>query len=548
MKRALISVSDKDGILDFARGLSKEGIEILSTGGTAKLLREGGLTVKDVSEVTGFPECLDGRVKTLHPKVHGGILAKRGDEDHQKTLKDLEIDAIDLVVINLYPFKETIAKEAVSLEEAIENIDIGGPTMLRSAAKNFEDVTVVTDRRDYDRVLKEIQKRGDTSLVTRYELALKVFRETAYYDGLIAEHLGKNMKKHLEEHIGKGNTEKGMAAGETDQGDEADSTHKADKAYPEDFAFPEKLTLPYEKVMDLRYGENPHQKAAFYREAGNVPGSLVHAEQLQGKALSFNNLNDTQGALELLKEFEKPTAVAVKHTNPCGVASNETIEKAFEKCYAADPKSIFGGIVALNREVDESTAREMEEIFLEVVVAPGFSREALEVFKTKKNLRILQLPDILQRERGMDIKKVSGGLLVQDKDRDLISDSKIVTEKAPGDEEMKDLEFAYKVAKHVKSNGVVIAKDQQTLAIGPGQTSRIWALDNAIRNVEHDLAGSVLASDAFFPFDDCVMKAKEQGISAIIQPGGSLKDEDSIQCCDRYGISMVFTGMRHFKH
>ena len=523
MKRALISVSNKDGILEFARGLSKEGIEILSTGGTAKLLREGGLTVKDVSEVTGFPECLDGRVKTLHPKVHGGILAKRGDAKHQQTLKDLEIKEIDLVVINLYPFKETISKEGISLEEAIENIDIGGPTMLRSAAKNFEDVTVVTDQRDYHRVLEEIQKRGDTGIVTRYELALKVFEETAYYDGLIANHLRENMKQNLI----------ALAGREEIKGREA---------------FPEKLTLPYEKVMDLRYGENPHQKAAFYREAGHIPGSLVSAKQLQGKALSFNNLNDTHGALELLKEFDRPTAVAVKHTNPCGVASGETIEKAFEKCYAADSKSIFGGIVALNREVDESTAKEMEEIFLEVVVAPSFTEKALGVFQKKKNLRVLKLPGISEKDATIEIKKVSGGILVQQRDQGLIMDNKVVTEKAPDDQELRDLAFAYKVVKHVKSNGIVVAKGEQTLAIGPGQTSRIWALDNALRNAEHDFAGSVLASDAFFPFDDCVMKAKENGISSIIQPGGSIKDEDSIQCCNQNNISMVFTGMRHFKH
>ena len=519
MKRALISVYNKEGILEFARGLSKEGIEILSTGGTAKLLREGGLFVKDVSEFTGFPECLEGRVKTLHPKVHGGILAKRGDKGHQQTLKDLEIEEIDLVVINLYPFKETISKEGISLEEAIENIDIGGPTMLRSAAKNFEDVTVVTDQQDYQGVLEEIQQQGETRRVTRYELALKVFEETAYYDGLIGNYLRENMKKTVVE--------------------------ASDEEDPE---FPEKLTLPYEKVMDLRYGENPHQKAAFYREAAHIPGSLVSAEQLQGKALSFNNLNDTHGALELLKEFVRPTAVAVKHTNPCGVASDESIEKAFEKCYAADPKSIFGGIVALNREVTETTAKEMEAVFLEVVVAPSFTPEALEVFKKKKNLRVLKLPRISEKDAAVEIKKVSGGILVQERDQGLTLEKKVVTEKAPDDQEMRDLAFAYKVVKHVKSNAVVVAKGEQTLAIGPGQTSRIWALDNALRNAEHDFAGSVLASDAFFPFDDCVTKAKEHGISAIIQPGGSLKDEDSIQCCNRYGISMVFTAMRHFKH
>ncbi len=517
MKRALISVSNKEGILAFAKGLFAQGIELISTGGTAKLLREGGLSVKDVSEVTGFPECLDGRVKTLHPKVHGGILAKRGNRKHQETLKDLEIEEIDYVIINLYPFKETIAKEGVSFDEAIENIDIGGPAMLRSAAKNFEDVTVVTDQRDYARVLEEVRQQGGTTRETRYALALKVFEETAYYDGLIAEYLRRKIKPEAAK----------------------------DGDVPK---FPDKLTLPYEKVMDLRYGENPHQPAAFYREAREVPGSLVSAEQIQGKALSFNNLNDTHSALELLKEFDRPTAVAIKHTNPCGAASGETIEKAFEKCYAADPQSIFGGIVALNREVDEITAREMEEIFLEVVAAPGFTQEALAVFRKKKNLRVLKLPGILEMDTAMEFKKVSGGMLLQQRDRGIVMDQTVVTKVRPSNQELQDLLFANKVAKHVKSNGVVIAKGEQTLAIGPGQTSRIWALDNALRNSEHDFAGSVLASDAFFPFDDCVIKAKESGISAIIQPGGSIKDEDSIQCCDRYGISMVFTGMRHFKH
>ncbi len=510
MKRALLSVSDKDGILEFAKGLSDLGIELLSTGGTAKLLREGGLEVKDVSEVTGFPECLDGRVKTLHPKVHGGILSKRGNAEHEKTLRELEIEPIDLLVINLYPFKETIMKEGVTFEEAIENIDIGGPTMLRSAAKNFRDVTVVTDRKDYGRVLNEIKHEGNTTYETRYDLALKVFEETAFYDGLIAKYLRKTeMKEPL---------------------------------------FPEKISLPYEKVMDLRYGENPHQKAAFYRESEKISGSLVEAEQIQGKELSFNNLNDANGALELLKEFEEPTAVAVKHTNPCGVASDETVYKAFEKCYAADPKSIFGGIVALNREVDEKTAREMDGIFLEVIIAPAYTEEALDIFGKKKNLRVLRIPSILEQDPSFEVKKVAGGLLLQEKNKSLISEIKVVTEREPSSEEMRDLEFAYKVAKHVKSNGIVVAKNRQTLAVGPGQTSRIWAVENGLRNTIHDCNGSVMASDAFFPFDDCVTKAQEYGVASIIQPGGSMNDQESIDTCNRFGISMIFTGKRHFKH
>ena len=508
IKRALISVSDKKGIVDFAKELEKLDIEILSTGGTAKLLRESGIDAIDVSEVTGFPECLDGRVKTLHPAVHGGILAIRDNEEHEKTLKELGITPIDLVVINLYPFKDTILKPDVTMEDAIENIDIGGPTMLRAAAKNHKYVTVVTDPMDYEKVLEEIKAEGNTSMETRYNLALKVFQHTAHYDTLIADYLNKDKDVFLDT-----------------------------------------ITLTYEKVQDLRYGENPHQKAAFYREIGSNKGTLVDGEQLQGKELSFNNINDTNGALELLKEFDEPTVVAVKHTNPCGVASADNIYEAYIKAYESDPLSIFGGIVAANECIDADTAEKMVEIFLEVIVAPDFTKEALEIFAKKPNLRIIKLENIREKVSiGIDVKKVAGGLLIQDINNGLLEKQEVVTTKAPTEEELEDLIFAYKVVKHVKSNAIVIAKNKQTLAVGPGQTSRIWAIQNAIRNCKHDLKGSVLASDAFFPFSDSVEEAAKAGITSIIQPGGSLKDNLSIEKCNEEGISMVFTGMRHFKH
>ncbi|SES87976.1 IMP cyclohydrolase [Natronincola peptidivorans] len=508
IKRALISVSDKNGIVDFGKALAGLGIEILSTGGTAKLLRESGVEAIDVSEVTGFPECLDGRVKTLHPVVHGGILAIRDNEEHQKTLEELSITPIDLVVINLYPFKETILKEGVTMEDAIENIDIGGPTMLRSAAKNHKFVTVVTDPADYDKVLTEIKENKDTTYETRYDLALKVFQHTSHYDTLIASYLGAD-KNPL------GNI----------------------------------VTVTYEKVQDLRYGENPHQQAAFYREVGQQTGTLVEGLQLQGKELSFNNINDTNGALELLKEFEEPTVVAVKHTNPCGVASGKSIFEAYTKAFESDPLSIFGGIVAANDTIDEQTAEKMKDIFLEVIIAPDYTKEALAIFSAKKNLRIIKLTDIkAKKEKALDMKKVAGGLLIQDSNKDLLEKTEVVTTIQPTEAEMEDLVFAFKIVKHVKSNAIVLVKDKQTLAVGPGQTSRIWALQNAIRNSTHSLEGSVMASDAFFPFSDCVEEAAKAGVKAIIQPGGSMKDGDSIEACNDKGIAMVFTGIRHFKH
>lgn len=508
--RALISVSDKTGIVEFAQKLAGMGWEILSTGGTAKALREAGVDVIGVSDVTGFPECLDGRVKTLHPKIHGGILNIRDNEDHQRQIKELGITPIDLLVINLYPFKNTILKEGVAFEDCIENIDIGGPTMLRSAAKNFNDVTVVVDPEDYDVVLNELEKDGTTSYDTRYQLALKVFETTAAYDTMISDFLRKR------------------AGGEV---------------------LKDTVTMTYEKVQDLRYGENPHQKAAFYKEIGVTKGALTAAEQLQGKELSYNNINDTNGALEILKEYtEEPTIVAVKHANPCGVASAETISEAYRKAYEADPTSIFGGIIASNREIDADTAKQMVEIFLEVIVAPGYTDDALEVLKTKENLRVLKLDDILYNEPGYETKKVLGGLLIQERDTRDYEKLEVVTDRKPTDKEMEDLLFAWKAVKNTKSNAITLAKDKCMVANGPGQVNRIWPLENCIEHGGDKVKGAVLASDAFFPFDDCATAAAKAGITAIIQPGGAGRDEDSIKVCNENGIAMVFTGMRHFKH
>ncbi|MGV8147292.1 MAG: bifunctional phosphoribosylaminoimidazolecarboxamide formyltransferase/IMP cyclohydrolase [Alkaliphilus sp.] len=520
IKRALISVSDKKGIVEFAKQLSELGIEIISTAGTAKVLRDSGLSIKDVSEVTGFPECLDGRVKTLHPLIHGGILAVRDNKEHIEALSKLNIPTIDMVVVNLYPFKETVLKDGVTLEKAIENIDIGGPTMLRSAAKNYKDVTVIVDPEDYEDIILEIAEKGTTKLSTRQKLATKVFEHTCHYDTLIANYLKETER------------------------DELDKLDELDKK-----EFPKTITFTYEKVQDLRYGENPHQNAAFYREIKGKSSGLANGVQLQGKELSFNNINDSNAAIELLKEFDEPTVVALKHTNPCGVASADTIYEAYKKAYKADSLSIFGGIVATNRTINEQTAIMMNEIFLETIIAPDFTDEALIVFKNKKNLRLIKLPNITEKlEAGYDIKKNIDGILIQSRNIDLISRITKVTKCSPSKEQIKDLEFAFKIVKHVKSNAIVIAKNRQILAIGPGQTSRIWALQNAIRNTTHELAGSVLASDAFFPFRDCVDEAQKAGILAIIQPGGSVRDEDSIKACNEAEISMIFTSTRHFRH
>ncbi len=515
--KALISVSDKTGIVDFAKELQALGIEIISTGGTYKKLMDEGLKVTEISELTGFPECLDGRVKTLHPKVHAGILAMRSKETHMKQLQDLGIDTIDFVVVNLYPFKATILKDNVTREECVENIDIGGPTMLRSAAKNYQDVSVITDPADYSKVLDELKSNGQVSLDTKFYLMNKVFEHTANYDAMICNYLKKERN---------------------------------------DTSFPNELTLTYEKVQEMRYGENPHQLGALYKEIGKCTGSLTVAKQLNGKELSFNNINDTNGALELLKEFDEPTVVACKHGNPCGVGSdNENIYTAWKKAFNADKTSIFGGIVTVNREVTMELATEMKEIFLEVIVAPSFAPDALELLKSKKNLRLLELPDISvkQPEGSYDIKKINGGIIVQTIDSKLLDDYTVVTNRKPTDKELEDMMFAWKVVKYVKSNGIAIAKDKQTIGIGPGQVNRIWAAKQCFEHAEELIApgvtkGAVLASDAFFPFDDCVEAAHNAGITAIIQPGGSVRDQDSIDKCNEYGISMIFTGMRHFRH
>ena len=511
MKRALISVFDKTGIVDFAKSLDSLGWQIISTGGTSKKLKEEGIQVQDISDLTRFPECFDGRVKTLHPNVEGGILAIRDNENHQKQMSELGVEPIDIVVCNLYPFKQTVLKPGVSHEEIIENIDIGGPTMIRAAAKNYKFVTVITDPEDYPKVIEELQTNGETSASTKEMLAAKVFIHTAHYDALIANYFSERLE----------------------------------------IASPKTLTLTYEKKQDLRYGENPHQSATFYTSIKGTKGTLTSAIQLHGKELSYNNIGDTDGALEALKEFDEPTIVAAKHANPCGVGSADTLLEAYKKAYEADPVSIFGGIVAANQEIDGATAAEMAKVFLEVIVAPSYSQEALDILTKKKNIRLLQLEEIGHKDKkAAKAKTVLGGLLIQSLDTELISekDLKIVSKRKPTVQEMDDLLFAWKVVKHTKSNGIAIAKDKCTTGVGPGQVSRIWALENAIRQGGERIAGSVMASDAFFPFPDCVEAAHKAGITAIIQPGGSVRDQESIEAADRYGIAMIFTGMRHFKH
>ncbi|SHF26074.1 phosphoribosylaminoimidazolecarboxamide formyltransferase / IMP cyclohydrolase [Caldanaerobius fijiensis DSM 17918] len=511
IKRALISVSNKEGIIDFARELAGMGVEIISTGGTAKALKESGINVINISDVTGFPEIMDGRVKTLHPNIHGGLLAVRDNPDHMAQIEKLGIKPIDMVVVNLYPFKETVLKEGVTLEEAIENIDIGGPSMLRAAAKNYKYVVVIVDPEDYKTVLEELKTTGDVSYQTRFRLAAKVFIHTSHYDTLIADY----MKKQV--------------------------------GYEK---YPEILTLTFEKVQDLRYGENPHQSAAFYREIGNKSSNIVNAVQLHGKELSFNNINDANAAIELVKEFDGPAVVALKHANPCGVGIADNIFEAYMKAYECDPVSIFGGIVALNRKVDYRTAEKMHELFLEIIVAPDYDDDALNILKKKKNVRILKLDMSRPETSRFDMKKVNGGLLVQDMDTvNLDMDQlKVVTNRKPTEKEMEDLLFSWKVVKYVKSNAIVLAKDGQTVGIGPGQVSRIWAAENAIRQAGEKSKGSVMASDAFFPFSDVVEAAAKAGVTAIIQPGGSIRDEESIEAANKYGIAMVFTGIRHFRH
>ncbi|MEG1791319.1 MAG: bifunctional phosphoribosylaminoimidazolecarboxamide formyltransferase/IMP cyclohydrolase [Clostridia bacterium] len=509
VKRALISVSDKTGVVELAQRLEALGYEIISTGGTYKALEKAGIKVIAVDTITGFPECLDGRVKTLHPSVHAGILAMRSNPNHMAQLEKLNINTIDIVVVNLYPFKATIMKEGIELQTAIENIDIGGPTMLRSAAKNYQDVCVLVDANDYGKVLDELEN-GGVSLETKFYLMYKVFQHTAVYDTLISTYMRNKLG----------------------------------------IKFPEQITFAYEKAQDLRYGENPHQDGVFYKECLPVKGSLAFAEQLHGKELSYNNINDTNGALDLLREFDEPTVVAVKHANPCGVGTSENISDAYKLAYDADPVSIFGGILAINRTVDLATANEISKIFIEVVVAPDFDADALAVLSKKQNIRLLKLPTINSPlpENGFEMKKVVGGLLMQDFNRDLYDNVTVVSKRAPTEKELNDMRFAMKVVKHTKSNAIVIAKDNSTVGIGSGQTNRIWATNQAIEHGGARVVGSVMASDAFFPFDDCVEAAAKAGVTAIVHPGGSKQDELSFKKADEYGIAMIITGKRHFKH
>ncbi|WP_278571653.1 bifunctional phosphoribosylaminoimidazolecarboxamide formyltransferase/IMP cyclohydrolase [Fusobacterium ulcerans] len=500
MKRALISVFDKNGILEFANFLVNHGVEIISTGGTYKHLKENGVPVIEVAEVTGAPEMLDGRVKTLHPVIHGGILAIRDNAEHMATIKERGISTIDMVVVNLYPFFKKV-NEDLTFEEKVEFIDIGGPTMLRSAAKSFHDVVVISDTADYETVMKEMEA-GEVTFETKKRLAGKVFNLTSAYDAAISQFL---------------------------LGDE----------------MPKYLNASYEKLMDLRYGENPHQKAAYYVSTTDT-GAMKDFDQLNGKELSFNNLRDMDVAWRTVCEFIEPACCGLKHSTPCGAAIGKNVYEAYTKAYECDPVSIFGGIVALNKEVDADTAREMVKIFLEIVIAPSFTDEALEVLRTKKNLRVIKCKHTPQDK--INMVKVDGGLLIQDEDLSFTTDYEAVTEKAPTAEEMENLIFGMKVVKHVKSNAIVVVKDMMAVGIGNGETNRIWPTRQAIERAGDKIEGAILASDAFFPFRDVVDECAKAGIKAIIQPGGSMRDLESIDACNEHGMSMVFTGMRHFKH
>lgn len=508
-KRALISVSDKSNIAAFAKGLAELGYEVISTGGTLKLLQEEGVAASSVESVTDFPEILDGRVKTLHPYIHGGLLADRNNSAHMETLKEKSITPIDVVVANLYPFKEAVTKPGATEAEIIENIDIGGPSMLRAAAKNGASVLTVVDPTDYDWIIEALQA-GAVDQEARKKLSAKVFRHTAHYDAMIANYFNEQ-------------------TGEL---------------------FPEKESMTYAKVQDLRYGENPHQQAAFYEDVLHNGVSLATAEQLHGKELSYNNIQDANAALEIVAEYEDPAVVAVKHMNPCGIGLADDLSTAFARAYAADPISIFGGIIAVNREVDKATAEQMHDIFLEIVMAPSYTAEALAVLQQKQNIRLLKIANPATDKKVKKVVTVKGGLLVQTSDDGFVAedDLQVVTKKQPTDDELADLLFSWKAVKHVKSNAIVLAKDKQTIGVGAGQMNRVGAAKIALEQAGDNTAGSVLASDAFFPMPDTVEAAAKAGVTAIIQPGGSKRDQDSIDVCDQYGISMVLTNMRHFKH
>ena len=504
-KRALISVSDKTNIVEFAKGLEKYGFEVISTGGTYTHLKNNGVSCISIEDVTHFPEILEGRVKTLHPKIHGGLLSKRGNELHNKHVAENNIEYIDLVCVNLYPFEATVKKEGVSEEEIIENIDIGGPSMLRSAAKNFNDVAVVTDINDYDRVLSELEQGGIT-YETRRALAIKVFNTTASYDAAIANYFNKKDK-----------------------------------------LVPERLTLSYNLQDSLRYGENPHQKAYHYVQDNNESYALQNAVQLHGKEMSYNNIQDASAALDILVEFDETTCVAVKHMNPCGVATGSSVFEAYSRAYEADPVSIFGGIVAVNGKVDKETAEKMHSIFLEIILATDYDEEALEILTKKKNLRIYKLSE-KNNNHEQQIKSVRGGILVQDFNNKLADEYESVTEKKVDETQQRDIEFGLKVVKHVKSNAIVVVKDGQTLGIGAGQMNRVGSCKIALEQAGEKARGAVLASDAFFPMRDSADIATDYGIAAIVQPGGSIRDQESIDACNEKGVAMVFSKIRHFKH
>lgn len=510
MKRALISVYDKKGIVEFATQLVDLGWEIISTGGTWEILKDNGLDPIKIEEITNFPEILDGRVKTLNPMIHGGILYRRDKREHKDTVKEMNISSIDMIVNNLYPFEETINKDGVTDEEIIENIDIGGPSMIRAGAKNYKDVTVIIDPSDYPLVIEELRENQCTALDTRKYLARKVFNYTAYYDTLISNYFNEI----------------------------------------EGIDFPDMLTIAYKNKRELRYGENPHQSASFYEEVLKSQGNLKDAKQLHGKELSFNNINDANGTLEALKEFTEPTVVGVKHSNPCGIGSGQNIEAAYEKAYESDKASIFGGIIAANREIGSEVAKKINSIFIEIVMAPSYTEEALEILTKKKNIRILQIDNIMNTEyKEKNIKKVIGGLLIQDRDDILLEgDLKVVTDKKPSEKDIEELLFAWKSAKSVKSNGVVISKDKATIGIGLGEVNRFWAVENAIKRAGEKVKGSYIGSDGFFPFKDSIEILARAGIKAIIQPGGSIKDNEVIDEANKHGIIMCFTGVRHFKH
>jgi phosphoribosylaminoimidazolecarboxamide formyltransferase/IMP cyclohydrolase len=527
VERALISVFDKSGIVELAQRLAALKIEILSTGGTAKLLREAGVAVRDVSDFTGWPEMLGGRVKTLHPKVHGGLLFRRKHSEDQKQAAEHAISPIDLVVVNLYPFEATAAKDGLTAEELIENIDIGGPTMLRSAAKNFESVTVISDPRDYARVAEELEMSRETSLATKLELARKVFAATSTYDGRITMEL-----ERLSAAQGVGGTVGHITL--------------APKS-----PLPERVHLALRRQQELRYGENPHQAAALYVPAGRAPQGLAAAKQLQGKELSYNNFVDLEAARSLAAEFSRPAAVIVKHNNPCGTAEQETLLDAYRKALAGDPVSAFGGVLAFNRVVDAATAEEVARLFAECVAAPGFDEKAKAIFSAKKNLRLLELPaGGLEPERELQLKRILGGVLVQEPDLGELQDHELrtVSKRVPTPEEMSTMRFAWKVCKHVKSNAIIFAREGATLGVGAGQMSRVDSVKVAVMKAQQSLQGSVVASDAFFPFPDGVEEAAKAGATAVIQPGGSVRDADVIAAADRLDLAMVFTGIRHFLH